>query len=314
MSDWVTAFAPASIGNLAVGFDMLGLALEGVGDRVAARRIDGEGVAIAEVRGLDGEPHPYLSTNPKSNTASIAAQALWEARAPGGGIELKVHKGVPLQSGMGSSAASAVAAVVAANALLDEPLEAERLLAYALIGEQYASGGLHADNVAPSLMGGLVLCPQVLLPEIVRMPVPAGVSAVLLHPDLQVNTAQARRGLSKGYSMQDWLAQQGLLAGFIVACAENNLDLIARTLKDVIIEPQRKDAVPCFDAVREAAMRTGAFGFSLSGSGPSMFALCRSGDARNMASKMEQACRQQGIACQSWISSMSAPGARIENE
>ncbi len=114
--------------------------------------------------------------------------------------------------------------------------------------------------------------------------------------------------------MQDWLAQQGLLAGFIVACADNNLDLVAKTLKDVIIEPQRKDAVPCFDAVKEAAMRAGAFGCSLSGSGPSIFALCRSGDARSMAREMEQACRKQGITCQSWISSMSAPGARIENE
>jgi homoserine kinase len=313
MSDWVTAFAPASIGNLAVGFDMLGLALEGVGDRVAARRIDGEGVTIAEVRGLDGEPHPYLSTDPKSNTASIAAQALWDAQGAGGGIELKVYKGVPLQSGMGSSAASAVAAVVAANALLDEPLAVEKLLAYALIGEQYASGGLHADNVAPSLLGGLILCPQILLPDIVRMPVPNGVSAVLLHPDLQINTAQARRGLAKGYSMQDWLAQQGLLAGFIVACAESNLDLVGKTLKDVIVEPQRKGAVPCFDAVKEAAMKAGAFGCSLSGSGPSMFALCRSGDARNIASMMEQACRMQGIACQSWTCSMAAPGASIEN-
>jgi homoserine kinase len=314
MSDWVTAFAPASIGNLAVGFDMLGLALEGVGDRVAARRIDAEGVAIAEVRGLDGEPHPYLSTDPESNTASIAAKALWDAQSQRGGIELKVFKGVPLQSGMGSSAASAVAAVVAANALLDAPLEAAKLLPYALIGEQYASRGLHADNVAPSLLGGLVLCPQVLLPDTVRMPVPTGVSAVLLHPDLQVNTAQARRGLARGYSMQDWLAQQGLLAGFIVACAEDNLDLIGKTLKDVIVEPQRKGAVPCFDAVKEAAMKAGAFGCSLSGSGPSMFALCRSGDARNMASMMEKACRTQGIACQSWVSSMAAPGARIESE
>jgi len=313
MSDWVTAFAPASIGNVAVGFDMLGLALEGVGDRVEARRTDGEGVSIAEVRGLDGELHPYLSTDAGSNTASIAAQALWDARGEAGGVELKVHKGVPLQSGMGSSAASAVAAVVAVNALFDEPLETSKLLAYALIGEQYASGGLHADNVAPSLLGGLVLCPQVLLPEIIRMPVPAGVSAVLLHPDLQVNTAQARRGLAKGYSMQDWLAQQGLLAGFIVACAENDMDLLGKTLKDVIVEPQRKDAVPCFDAVKEAAMKSGAFGCSLSGSGPSMFALCRSGDARNIASMMEQACRMQGIACQSWVSSLTAPGAGIEN-
>ena len=311
MSEWVTAFAPASIGNVAVGFDMLGLALEGVGDRVQARRCDGEGIRIAEVRGLDGQLHPYLSTDAGSNTASIAAKALWDAQGGRGGVELKVHKGVPLQSGMGSSAASAVAAVVAVNALLDAPLEPEKLLAYALIGEQFASGGLHADNVAPSLLGGLVLCPQVLLPEIVRVPVPKGVSAVLLHPDLQVNTAQARRGLKKSCSMQDWIAQQGFLAGFIVACAQNDHGLLARTLRDVVIEPQRKDNVPCFDAVKAAAGKAGAFGCSLSGSGPSIFALCAEGQARNLASAMEQACRAQGIACDSWISPMTAPGASI---
>ena len=312
MSDWVTGFAPASIGNVAVGFDMLGLALEGVGDRVDARRTDGDGVTIAEVRGLDGAIHPYLSTDPKSNTASIAAQALWDAQGASGGVELRVRKGVPLQSGMGSSAASAVAAVVAVNALLEQPLKPEKLLAYALIGEQFASGGLHADNVAPSLLGGLVLCPQVLLPDVVRVPVPQGVSAVLVHPDLQVNTAQARRGLKKSCTMQEWIAQQGFLAGFSVACAENDIDLLGRTLKDIIIEPQRKDNVPCFDAVKDAADKAGALGCSLSGSGPSMFALCAENSARNIASAMEQACRTQGIACQSWVSSLTAPGAIIE--
>ena len=311
MSDWVTAFAPASIGNVAVGFDMLGLALEGAGDRVQARRCEGQGVRIAEVRGLDGQLHPYLSTDAGSNTASIAAQALWDAQGGRGGIELNVLKGVPLQSGMGSSAASAVAAAVAVNALLPTPLEKEKLLAYALIGEQYASGGLHADNVAPSLVGGLVLCPQVLLPDIVRMPVPSGVSAVLVHPDLQVNTAHARRGLKKSCSIQEWIAQQGFLAGFIVACARNDHELIGKTLKDIVIEPQRKDKVPCFDAVKAAAEKAGAFGCSLSGSGPSIFALSTDSRARNVASSMEQACRVQGIACQSWVSPMTAPGACI---
>ncbi len=314
MSDWTTAFAPASIGNVAVGFDMLGLALEGVGDRVAARKCEGEGVTIAEVRGLDGEIHPYLSTDPQENTASIAAQALWTAQGAVGGVELKVLKGVPLQSGMGSSAASAVAAVVAVNALLDQPLETSKLLAYALIGEQYASGGLHADNIAPSLLGGMVLCPQVLLPDTVHVPVPDGVSAVLIHPDLRVNTAHARRGLKKSVTQQDWVAQQGFLAGFIVACATGDHDLLGKTLKDIVIEPQRKDNVPCFDAVKSAALKAGAFGCSLSGSGPSMFALCADGKARNIASAMEQACRAQGIACESWVSSLAARGAHIEGE
>lgn len=313
MSDWVTAFAPASIGNVGVGFDMLGLALEGAGDRVLARRTDGDDVTVAEVRGLDGELHPYLSTDAKSNTASIAAQAFWNDHGDGSGVELKVHKGVPLQSGMGSSAASAVAAAVAVNALLDKPLPPAALLNYALEGEKYASGGLHADNVAPSLLGGLVLCPQVLLPEVITLPVPTGVSAALVHPDLQVNTAQARRGLAKGYSMQQWLEQQGLLAGFIAACAASDVDLIRKTLRDVIIEPQRSANVPCFDAVKAASEKSGALGCSLSGSGPSMFALCKSSDAPNVASAMEQACRSQGISCQSWVSPMTAPGAHIEN-
>ena len=312
--DFVTAFAPASIGNVGVGFDMLGLALGGgAGDTVIATRCDAPGISIAEVRGLDGEIHPYLATDPGQNTASIAAQALWDAAGAPAGVSLKVHKGVPLQSGMGSSAASAVAAVVAVNALLDEPLEHSKLLPYALEGEKYASGGLHADNVAPSLLGGLVLCPTVLLPDVVRLPVPPGVCTVLVHPELQVNTAQARRGLARGYSMEQWLQQQGYLAGFIAACMAGDTGLIGRTLRDVVIEPQRAAAVPCFDAVKSAALRAGALGCSLSGSGPSIFALCEQRNARNLASAMEQACRTLGIDCQSWVSPMDAAGARLED-
>jgi homoserine kinase len=185
-------------------------------------------------------------------------------------------------------------------------------LPYALEGEKYASGGLHADNVAPSLLGGLVFCPQVLLPDVVRLPVPQGVSAVLLHPNLQVNTAQARRGLAKGYSMKQWINQQGYLGGFIVACANNDIDLIGKTLKDIVVEPQRSAAVPCFDAVAEAASKAGALGCSLSGSGPSMFALCEEKRSRNLAAAMEHACRGHGIECESWISPMQAAGAFVE--
>jgi homoserine kinase len=312
MSDFVTAFAPASIGNVGVGFDMLGIALKGVGDRVAARRKDEPGIAVLEVRGLDGELHPYLSTDPDHNTASIAAKALWNDYGDSDGVELKVFKGVPLQSGMGSSAASAVAAAYAVNELLGTPLPAKQLLQYALAGEKYASGGLHADNVAPSLLGGMVFCPQVLLPETVRLPVPRGVSAVLIHPELQVNTAAARRNLAKAYSMEQWLEQQAYLGGFIAACAASDIGLIGRTLKDVIIEPQRTAAVPCFGSVKEAAERGGALGVSLSGSGPSIFALCEDGLASNLAVTMEQACRSFGIDCQSWVSPLDAPGAHLE--
>jgi homoserine kinase len=291
---------------------MLGLALADVGDRVVARRTREGGITIGEVRGLDGEIHPYLSTDPTQNTASIAAQAFWDVHGDSGGVQLDVHKGVPLQSGMGSSAASAVAAAVAVNALLDSPLAPEMLLPYALEGEKFASAGLHADNVAPSLLGGLILCPSVLLPNVVRLPAPPGVSAVLMHPELQVNTAHARRGLARGYSMDQWLQQQGYLAAFVAACASGDIDLLGRSLRDVVIEPQRSAAVTCFDAVKEAAVRAGALGCSLSGSGPSMFALSEDRGARNIASAMEQACRALGIECQSWVSSMNADGAHLE--
>ena len=314
MSDngFATAFAPASIGNVGVGFDMLGLALQGVGDRVSARRTDGGGVSLSEVRGLDDEIHPFLSTDPESNTASIAARALWEAHGDGGGIELIVRKGVPLQSGMGSSAASAVAAVVAVNALLQRPLQRHELLEFAVEGEMFASGDRHTDNIAPSLLGGLVLCPLVLLPNVIPLTVPDGVSSVLLHPEMQISTSQSRGKLARGYSMEQWLAQQGYLAGFVAACLLRDHDLLRDCLRDVVIEPQRKDSISCFDDVKEAAMRANAYGCSISGSGPSIFALCADADAANIAVRMEQACRGAGIECQTWISPLTAPGAHLE--
>ena len=312
-NDYVTAFAPASIVNVAVGYDMLGLAISGAGDRVSARRVPSKGVSIAEVRGLDGNIHAILSNDSAENTASVAAAALWEAAGQSGGLELIVRKGVPLQSGMGSSSASAVAGVVAANALLDAPLDIEALLPFALQGEQVASAGMHADNVAPSLLGGLLLCPPALLPRMIRLPTPAGLSSVLLHPELLVNTAESRKKLARGYSMEQWLTQQGYLAGFMAGIATNDIELIRECLQDVIIEPQRISAVPCFQAVKDAALQAGALGSSLSGSGPSLFALCASGIAAKVAIAMEQACRGCGYECQSWVSSLAAEGAHMEN-
>lgn len=312
MADSATAFAPASIGNVGVGFDMLGLALDGVGDRVHVRRVPEPGVRVAEVRGLDGALHPELSTDADKNTASIAALSLWNAAGSGSGLEIKVLKGVPLQSGMGSSAASAVAAVVAVNALLKSPLPQEALLMHALAGEQFASGGLHADNVAPSLIGGLVFCPRELLPRLFKLAVPDGVSAVLLHPELEVNTADARRALTDHVPRERWLEQQALLAGFITACATNDIDLIRATLKDVVIEPQRAASVACFDAVKGAALEAGALGCSLSGSGPSIFALAETAAAEDVAGTMAEACRAMSIECQTWHCPMTAPGAHVE--
>lgn len=308
-----TAFAPASIGNVGVGFDMLGLAIAGAGDRVTVRQTAHPGVTLIEVRNPKGEVHRDLPSEAHRNTASIAAAALWKQHGAGG-LELVVEKGIPLESGMGSSAASAVAAVVAANALLEKPLALRDLLPFALEGEHFASGGLHADNVAPSLLGGLVLCPEMLLPETIALKSPAGVSSVLLHPDLKVGTAEARRVLAPTCTMAQWLAQQAYLATFVAACERGDHELIRRSLHDVIIEPQRAQRVPPFAAVKAAAMRQGALGCSLSGSGPSVFALAPDALARAVAGEMEAACRGAGFACETFVSAMDAPGACLVGE
>jgi homoserine kinase len=190
----------------------------------------------------------------------------------------------------------------------------EALLPFALEGERYASGGdLHADNVAPSLMGGLVLCPAVLMPQTTQLKTPTGISSVLLHPELQINTAHARRKLARTYTIEQWLSQQGYLAGFIAGCASDDHDLIRRSLHDVVIEPQRAAAIVCFDAVKKAAIETDALGASISGSGPSIFALCPDSSASTVAAAMERACRTFDIECQSWISPMTAAGAHVED-
>lgn len=308
--DSATAFAPASIGNVGVGFDMLGLAIAGPGDRVTVRRAGKPGIALVEVRDPGGQVHGDLPPDATRNTAAIAAGALW-AKHGDGGIELSVEKGIPLESGMGSSAASAVAAVVAANALLETPLRLPELLPFAIEGERYASGALHADNVAPSLFGGLVLCPEMLLPQTIAIAPPAGISSVLLHPDLRVGTAASRRGLSRTCTMQQWLEQQAYLATFIVACERGDHELIRKSLHDVVIEPQRAERVPPFNAIKAAALRGGALGGSLSGSGPSVFALAPDALASAIARAMETACRDAGFACETWVSPMDAPGARL---
>jgi len=310
---YVTAFAPASIGNLAVGFDMLGLAIEGAGDRVSVRKVSEKGVSIKEIYDLNGDPHPDLSKNSNENTASIAAQALWQSQNRQDGLEMLIYKGIPLQSGMGSSAASAVAGAVAANALLDIPLPIKELMPYALEGEKFASGGIHADNVAPSLVGGMVFCPPVYLPMITSIKVPKNISSVLVHPELIVNTAESRNGLAKNYSMSQWLEQQSYLAGFLLGLQNNDLGLIKSSMHDVIIEPQRASSVVCFNDIKSSAIEMGVLGCSLSGSGPSIFALCENNIASDVKTMMMEIFNSNNIDSQGWVSSLDAPGAYVES-
>jgi homoserine kinase len=299
------AFAPASVGNVAVGFDLLGHSLDALGDRVTARRRPMQGVRIARVRGVAGElPHTA-----DENTAGKAALALLERAGAAFGVELEIEKGIPLGSGLGGSAASAVAAVVAVNPLLAEPLDEEALLDAAVAGEAVASGSAHADNVAASLLGGLVLVLPATPRRALRIPVPPVVRAVVVHPQLSVSTREARALLRPTVDLAGHVRQSANLAGFLEACRSGDLGLLRAVFEDVLVEPQRAHLVPGFADVQRAAREAGALGCSLSGAGPSLFAWVREPDAAAVGEAMAAAFRAHGLASERWIVPIDPRGA-----
>ncbi len=301
-------FAPASVGNVGVGFDILGHALSIAGDRVTVTAIDEPVVRVAGVRGVAGS----LPTDPARNTATAGLLEMRVRLGLAGGFEVTLEKGIPLGSGMGGSAASAVGSVVAANALLNEPLSRDALLPFCLVGEQVASGAMHADNVAPCLIGGLVLCDRAEPPRLTRLPVPPDLRCVLVHPHLEISTRDGRSILRREYALGEWIDQSARLAGFVAGCALGDKALIARSLEDVLIEPQRKRLVPGFDAAQNAARDAGALGCSLSGSGPSLFAWCRVTDAPGVREAMTAAFVANDVGADAWISMIDGNGAVVE--
>ena len=303
------AFAPGSIGNLACGFDVLGLALEGAGDEVVARHGDGPGVRISAITGDGGR----LPLDAARNTAGTAAQAVLDLLGGQGPLELEIRKGLPLAAGMGGSAASAVAAVVAVDALLQTRLPPEDLLECALVGEAVASGDRHPDNAAPSLMGGIVLTPSWKPLRIIPLEVPAELHSVHVHPHMEVETAEARKVLGHSVSLNDAVAQWGNTAALVAALFREDWDLLARAVEDRVAEPLRAPSVPGFFSVKKAALNAGALAASLSGSGPSLFALCR-GRERAMAvgeAMVEAFGRAAGLEADLLVSRGRAPGARV---
>jgi len=305
---FATAFAPASIGNVAVGFDVLGQSFPVLGDRVRAESIPTPGVRIAAISGIAME----LPRDPDQNTAGRAVQSLLTATG-GGGIALSIEKGIPLGSGLGGSAASAVAAVVAANELLGRPCSRAELLAHAVAGEAVASGARHADNVAPALFGGLVVTLGVDSPRVQRIPVPPAVRCVVVHPKLVLSTREARRILRPDVPLADAIRQLGNLAGLIAGCYANDLGLIRASLEDVLIEPQRAGLIPGFAEVKAAALAGGALGCSISGAGPSVFAWCDEGTARAVSAGMTAAFARHGLEATAHVAPVGDDGARIQD-
>jgi homoserine kinase len=305
--DEVTAFAPASVGNVGVGFDILGQSVEALGDRVTLRRSRSAGVRIERIDGIK----ETLPREPERNTAGRAVLAMQEALGLDFGFDMRIEKGIPLGSGLGGSAASAVAAVVAANEFLPQRLTRLELMKFAMQGEAVASGSVHVDNIAPSLFGGLVLTVGIDNPRIKQIPVPPDIRCVLVHPHMYLSTRVARSILKTTCELSDVIWQTANLAGFIAGCYTNDLAMIRDAFEDVIIEPQRQGLIPGFAAVKGAARAAGALGCSISGAGPTVFAWCESRDAPAIREAMVRAFAEHKLDSDHWISATAHGGASV---
>jgi homoserine kinase len=302
----VRVFAPGTVANLGPAFDVLGLAIDGTGDTVVARLSDTPGIQIAAITGDNGA----LSRDAKKNTAGIAAQAtLDRAGASGVGISIELHKGMPIGSGLGSSAASAAAAAFAVNLLLGSPLRRTELILPCVEGEAAVSGR-HADNVAPALMGGVVLVRSVDPLDVVRLPAPQA-TLVVVTPAFELSTRVAREALPKQISIAQMVAVSANVAMLVAACYSGDLSLLSRCIDDPVVTPARIGLIPGGADVIAAAKRAGALGASISGAGPSIFALCHSTTrAQIVADAMVAAFEKAGLASKALISSTDCPGAR----
>jgi homoserine kinase len=304
----VTAFAPATVSNVACGFDVLGFALEQPGDHVTASWAS-DGVRIADITGDNGR----LPRDASRNTAGVAALALLKRLGDSRGVALKIVKGLPLSSGLGGSAASAAAAVLAVDRLVGANSSQETLISCALEGERLGAGSAHADNVAPAICGGLVLVRSADPPDIVRLPVPDGLTAVVVHPDLEIETARARALLGSTVPLGDTVRQLANLGALIHGLHTGDFALIGRSLEDAIAEPRRAPLVPGLADIKRAAVEAGALGCSLSGSGPSLFALCANRvRAAQVAAALTAAVRMHiGGDPQPIVSGVGQQGARV---
>ena len=311
MSSGITgarAVAPASVGNIGVGFDLLGHSIQGPRDVATVRRIDTPEVRIGAIRGdMDGLARIPLEA--ARNTAGQALIALRAALDLPFGLEIELEKGIPLGSGLGGSAASCVAALVAANALLEAPLSRDALYGYALDGEAVASGSRHGDNVAPMLLGGVVLATAT---RMVALEAPDWLYAVVVHPDQVLETRQARAVLAEPYPLPQIVAHGACLALFLTGLQRGDPAMIGEGLKDLLVEPRRAPLIPGFARVKQAALDHGALGSSISGAGPSTFAWFASKAAADAAAPaMRGAFADAGFGARSYVSPVRGPRAEV---
>jgi homoserine kinase len=309
---WIRVFAPASIANLGPGFDCLGIAIEGAGDTVAVRRMEGgvRGVTVTEITG-DAAGIPLEAERNCAGAAALAVLA--QARGgsgPGTAIEMRLHKGLPRGSGLGSSAASAVAGAVAAHFLLGSRLGNNALLEAALAGEMVASGGRHADNLAASLLGGFTIVKSHDPIEVTRLDAPPLLRLVVVLPAMEIETRYARSILPATIPLAAAISNWSHVAAMVAAVARGQVGDIGRAVVDAVAEPARRHLIPGFDEVKRSALAAGATGCSISGAGPAVFAIATPDTGEQVAAAMHAAFARHGLGARHFVSAPDNRGAR----
>ncbi|MEM1339563.1 MAG: homoserine kinase [Bacteroidota bacterium] len=265
----IRVFCPATVANISCGFDVLGMALENVGDEMVVRKTATKGIRIAEVTGQE------LPLETTKNVAGVAGLALLGQSDATCGFEIAIHKRIKPGSGIGSSAASSAGVVWAINQLLGQPFTPLELVNFAMQGEKLASNVAHADNVAPALFGGFTLIRSYTPLDVIPLPVPSELYATVVHPQIEIKTSDSRKILKTGITLETGIKQWGNLGGLVAGLFKADYDLIGRSLEDHVVEPVRSLLIPMFDAVKHSVESAGALGMGISGSGPSIFALSK---------------------------------------
>ena len=304
----IRVFAPATVANVGCGFDIMGFALDYPGDELVLTIVDEPGVRINTITGDEGK----LPLAAEKNTAGVSLLSMVKELGFDGGVEMELHKHLPMGSGLGSSAASAVASVFAFNKLLEHPLELTDVLRFALEGERIACGTAHADNAGASLFGGFVLIRSNDPLDVVTIPTPSDLYAAVIHPVIEIRTESTRKILRNQIPLSSAVTQWGNVGGLVAGLLKSDYELIGRSLEDVVIEPVRSILIPGYDQVKAAAMEAGALGCSISGSGPSIFALTKSKKtAERVGRAMEQALTTFGLESDLYISQINQQGPRV---
>ncbi len=301
----IKVFCPATIANLSCGFDVLGVALDSVGDEMIVTKTHQPGITITKITGQD------LPLETNKNVAGVSALALLKKTDYKEGFEIEIHKKIKPGSGIGSSAASSAGAVWAINELLQRPFSKKELVEFAMLGEQLASGVAHADNVAPIICGGFTLIRGYTPLDIVEIPGPEELYATILHPQIEIKTADSRKILKSRIPLETGVKQWGNLGGFVAGLFQEDYGLIGRSIEDHVIEPTRSILIPGFDEVKKKSIKAGALGCGISGSGPSIFALSQGHEnAQSVAASMKKIYKTIGLDFEIHVSKINSKGAK----